>query len=207
MTLLSLSLSCFPALVVLLALVDGVWICRVPNLINLMSLPLILYGLPLLSYRIHNYFFPLQEGISFLVGSEYSPWWGSYQFQLIYITFPCLESLLRLIPGAFSLWLRLWGSQIGCHVIWTPALQLSDRGLLHVGDRVIFGHDVGLYCHIIKPKRDNLMLYVRSIQIGGDVFVGAGSRLAAGVQIEAGSYLPILTDVYPNQRYQAQEKQ
>lgn len=205
MTVLSLSLSLFPSLIVLLTLADLIWICVRPDPVNLMGLPVILYGLPLLAYRIHNRFFPLKEGISFLVGSEYSPWWGSYQFQLIYITFPCLESLLRLIPGAFSVWLRLWGSQIGRNVIWTPALQVSDRGFLQVGDRVIFGHSVGLYCHIIKPKRNNLMLYLRSIKIGRDTFVGAGSRLAAGAEIEAGSYLPILTDVYPNRRRHTQE--
>lgn len=201
MTLLSWILSLFPLFIVSLTIADLIWICAEPGLINLILLPVILYGLPLVGYRIHNHLFRVEEGISFLVGPEYSPWWGSYQFQLIYITFPFLEALLRLIPGAFSLWLRLWGATIGRHVIWTSSLRLSDRGFLQVGDRVTFGYDVGLYCHIIKPKRKNLMLYLRSIKIGDGVFIGAGSRLAAGVEIESDSYLPIQTDVYPNQRY------
>ena len=49
-----------------------------------------------------------------------------------------------------------------------------------------------------------MMLYVRAIRIGNDVFIGAGSRIGPGVVIDDGVYLPILTDLYVNQKVDAQ---
>lgn len=200
MTLLSTILAFFPALVILLASVSFLGICIAPSVVTVILFLFSLYGFPLCIYRIHHYFYPVVEGISYLKGKNYSPWWGSHQIQAIYITFPALEALLRLIPGLFSLWLRLWGSQIGRSVYWTPQIQIADRGLLEIGDRVIFGYGVGLYSHVIKPRKGDLMLYVKKIKIGDDVFVGAGSNLGPGVTIASGSYIPALTNVYPNQK-------
>jgi hypothetical protein len=198
MTLLSNILAFFPALVILAAGVSVYWLCVVPGIFSILAIVLSLYGLPLLAYHLHNYFYPIADGISYLRGDNYSPWWGSHQIQSIYIAFPALETLLRLIPGAFSAWLRLWGAQIGQGVYWTPHLEIADRSLITIGDRVVFGYQVALCSHVIKPKKDNLMLYVKKIQIGDDVFVGAGSRLSAGTEIKAGTFVPVLTTLYPD---------
>ena len=200
MTLLSTILAFFPTLVMLLASVSFLGVCMTPSIITVLLLLFSLYGFPLVIHRTHNYFYSIIEGISYLKGKSYSPWWGSHQIQAIYIAFPALETLLRLIPGLFSLWLRLWGSQIGRGVYWTPQIQVADRGLLEIGDRVIFGYGVGLYSHVIKPRKGDLMLYVRKIKIGDDVFVGAGSHLGPGAAIASGTYIPVLTHVYPNQK-------
>ncbi len=157
-----------------------------------------LYGFPVLVYRLHQQIYPLKNGISYLQGENYSPWWGSHQLQLIYIAFPALETLLRLVPGLFSIWLRLWGAQIGKQVYWTPGLEIADRGLLTIGDNVVFGHQVGLYSHIVKPRRDNLMLYLKPITIGDDSFIGAGSYIGPGATITAGSFLAAGSELYPN---------
>jgi hypothetical protein len=200
MTLLSTILAFFPTLIVCLASVSFLGICIAPSLVTVAIFLFVVYGLPLMTYRVHNYFYPVVEGISYLKGKTYSPWWGSHQIQAIYIAFPALEALLRLIPSLFSLWLRLWGSKVGQHIYWTPQIQIADRGLLEIGDRVIFGYGVGMYSHVIKPRRGDLMLYVKKIKIGDDVFVGAGSNLGPGVTIASGSYIPVLTHVYPNQK-------
>jgi acetyltransferase-like isoleucine patch superfamily enzyme len=198
MTLLGTIVSYFPAFVILSAGTSFFWLCFSPGIFSALAFFLSLYGLPLLAYRIHAHFYPIEEGISYLRSSEYSPWWGSHQIQCIYIAFPALETLLRLIPGVFSFWLRLWGAKIGRGIYWTPHLELADRGLIEVGDRVVFGYQVGIYSHVIKPKKDNLMLYVKRVKIGNNVFIGAGSRLAAGVEIKDDSYLPVMTEVFPN---------
>src|SRR6266851_3058498 len=65
---------------------------------------------------------------------------------------PLLELFLQLTPGAFSLWLRLWGSRIGRRVHWTPRVEIADRSMLAVGDDVVFGHKVECYAHAIKPS-------------------------------------------------------
>jgi hypothetical protein len=201
MTVLSTILSFFPTLIILMAGASWLWVCWSPGIFSVLALFFSLYGFPVLAYRIHQYFFPVKEGVSYLLGKDYSSWWGSHQFQTIYIAFPALEVLLRLIPGLFSFWLRLWGAKVGKSVYWTPALEISDRGFVEIGDRVVFGHRIGIYSHVIKPKKQDLMLYVKKVKIGSNVFLGAGSYLAPGSIVEDGTYLPIMTQVYPNKRW------
>lgn len=200
MTLLSLILSFFPAFILLMAGVSFLWVCYSPGMISVFTLLLILYGFPVIVYRIHNYFYPIKEGISYLQGKEYSPWWGSHQIQAIYLAFPSLETVLRLIPGAFSCWLRLWGAKVGKGIYWTPQFEIADRGLIEIGNSVIFGHRIGVYSHAIKPKKEDLMLYVKTVKIGDNVFLGGGSSLGPGVIIESETYLPAITNVFPNQK-------
>lgn len=200
MTLLSKILLFFPAIVLLLTGGALIYFAHSPSIFSALAILFSLYGFPVFIYRLHQWIYPIKEGISYLQGKEYSPWWGSHQIQVIYIAIPALEAVLRLIPGVFSGWLRLWGAKIGENVYWTPGLEIADRGLLEIGDRVVIGHRVGIYSHIIKPRKQNLMLYVKKVKIGNDVFVGAGSNLAPGVTIENGVYLPVATNLYPNQK-------
>lgn len=196
---LGLILSCFPTLILCLSTVAFIYLCAHPSIFSLASLLLVVYGLPPLMYHLHHQFYPVEEGISYLRSKDYSAWWGTHQIQVIYIAVPVLEALLRLVPGLFSLWLRLWGAKIGQNVYWTPGLEIADRGLLEVGDRVVFGHRTGLYAHVIKPSKNNLMLYVKKISIGSDVFIGAGAVLGPGAKIEQCVYIPAKSQLYPNQ--------
>ncbi len=202
MSLLSTILLFFPSLVLFLTGGALVYFAHYPGILSVLMVLGCLYGLPMLVYRLHEWFYPVREGISYLRGQDYSPWWGSHQIQVIYIAIPALEAILRLIPGAFSGWLRLWGSQVGRNVYWTPGLEIADRGLLEIGDRVIMGHRVGIYPHIIKPRKQDLMLYVKKVKIGSDVFLGAGTHLGPGVVIADGTYLPVASHLYPNQKVQ-----
>ncbi|MBN4004348.1 DapH/DapD/GlmU-related protein [Nostoc sp. LPT] len=202
MTVISNIILFFPTFILLLTGAAIVYLAYSPNIFSILAVFLCIYGLPVLVYRLHEWVYPVREGISYLQGKEYSPWWGSHQIQVIYIAIPVLEAVLRLIPGVFSCWLRLWGAKVGRDVYWTPGLEIADRGLLEIGDRVVIGHRVGIYSHIIKPRKQNLMLYVKKVKIGSNVFVGAGSHLAPGVVIGDGSYLPAATNLYPNQKVQ-----
>lgn len=159
------------------------------------------YLLPVVCYRLFVIAYPLEPGLSNLAEKRFSPWWASHQIQLIYTAVPALEAVLRMIPGAYSIWLRLWGSRIGSSVYWTPRMEIHDRGLLHIGDGVVFGHKVELYGHTVTPKRQRLLLYTGLVTVGAGAFVGAGSRLAPGVVVEPGAVVPILTDLYMNARY------
>ncbi|MBD1833775.1 acyl transferase [Cyanobacteria bacterium FACHB-472] len=201
MTFLSVILSFFPTIVILLAISSFLWGCFSPGIFSILTLLFSLYGFPLLVYRIHELFYPIKEGISYLGTKEYSPWWGSHQIQVIYIAFPALETLLRLIPGAFSIWLRLWGAKVGKSVYWTPQLEIADRGLVEIGDRVIFGHGIGIYSHIIKPRKNDLMLYVKKVKIGTNVFLGAWNHVGPGVAVEDETYVPVATHLYPNKKF------
>ena len=198
MTLTSTILSFFPAAVMLLGFISFLWVCYSPGILSVAALLFCFYGLPLLIHKIHDHFYPIEEGISYLGGKEYSPWWGSHQIQLIYVTFSFLESALRLIPGAFSLWLRLWGAKVGKNVYWTPAIEIGDRSLIEIGDRVLFGQSCGIFPHVVKPKKQDLMLYVKKVKIGSDVFIGAGSKLTPGVIVKDQTFIPANSCLYPN---------
>ena len=210
MTLLSRFLALFPGLVVGLASLSFIWLCLADSwgsgLLRFGCLLSALYGLPVMAHRLHARVYPLVEGVSYLKGEQYSPWWGTHQLQSIYIAFPLLESVLRLVPGVFSGWLRLWGAQIGRQVYWGSIGEIADRGLLKVGDRALIGHRTGLYAHIIKPKRDNLLLYVKAIEIGNDAFVGSGSYLGAGVVVTEGAYLESGSEIHPNKTVSMQQR-
>lgn len=202
MTRLSRAVSLFPALVLALAAHAAVLVVRRPGLLPAAWLLFVLYGLPVAAFRVHQALRPLEPGVSFLDGKEYSPWWGGHALQSLYVAVPALEALLRLVPGAYSAWLRLWGSRVGRGVYWTPRVEVADRSLLEVGDGVIFGHEVRMFGHGIKPTRGGrLLLYARRITIGAGAFIGAGTRMGPGVVVEAGAVVPILSDLYPNRRF------
>ncbi|MBD2292534.1 acyl transferase [Anabaena sphaerica FACHB-251] len=202
MTVLSTILAFFPTLILLLTGSAIVYFIYSHNLLSILAIFFCIYGLPVLVYRLHEWVYPIKEGISYLQGKEYSHWWGSHQIQVIYIAIPVLEAVLRLIPGMFSFWLKLWGAKVGKNVYWTPGLEIADRGLLEIGDRVVIGHRVGIYSHVIKPRKQDLMLYVKKVKIGNNVFVGAGSHLAPGVVISDGTFISSATNLYPNQKVQ-----
>jgi hypothetical protein len=199
MTAMGRLISFYPALILSLAAGLAVWFVYHPLPVQPVGLVFVIYLLPPLTLRLHNLIWPLGEGLTNLAETGYSAWWGAHQIQLLFIALPQLEAILRLIPGCYSLWLRLWGSKIGHKIYWTPNIEVTDRSMIEVGHRVVFGHKCKLLGHAIKPKGGAPMLYLRKIKIGSDVFIGAGSRIGPGAVIEDGAYLPVLTDVYVNQ--------
>ncbi|MDJ0508506.1 MAG: acyl transferase [Crocosphaera sp.] len=168
-----------------------------PGWLSLATLLFYLYGFPLIIYHIHQYFYPLKEGISYLKGDQYNPWWGTQQIQILYNTFPVLEKILHLIPGLFSIWLRLWGAKIGKNVYWVPTVSIIDRGLLEIGDGVIMGHQSSICAHSIKPKKNNIVVFVEKIKIGNQAFIGGDVRISSGVEIEANTFVPYGKWIYP----------
>jgi hypothetical protein len=204
MTLRSRLFALFPAawlVVVLLAL--AYWVAAPWSLPRLILVLAELYLLPVACFRLHQVAWPLTEGKTRLDAEVYVPWWGAQQMQIMYTAFPALEAALRLVPGAYSAWLRLWGASVGRDVHWTPLVEITDRSLLDVGDAVIFGHRSACYAHVVQRRSDGLLLYVRRIRIGPAVQIGAGSRLGPGATIDAGVVLPILTDVGVGRRVRA----
>jgi len=185
----------FPALWLAGSALCVLYVAHVPGLASALALLAVLYVVPVAAYRVHEWLWPLAEGPSRIDGPGYSPWWGGHQCQVMYTAFPALEAALRLVPGVYSAWLRLWGGRVGRGVYWTPLVELTDRALIDVGDGVVFGHRVACYAHLVKPRSDGLVLYVQRIRIGDGVLLGAGSRLGPGAHIDAGAALPILTDV------------
>jgi hypothetical protein len=203
MTLKAKLLSLSPGLILGSAALCVLWAVIASSPWPLLAVPLVLYGVPPLAYRVHDRLWPLKEGPAYLVNEGYIPWYGGHQLQLIYVALPSLEAMLRLLPGVYSAWLRLWGSQVGRGVYWTPVVQVLDRGMVEIGDGAILGHGVVIFSHVIKPaKKDGeLLLFVKKVRIGAGVLLGAGVYMGPGVVVADGSMVPATTHLFPNARW------
>ena len=147
--------------------------------------PVVLYVVPLVPGRLLRAL--LRSAPSEIpVGSrDFLRWWASFQWQVLFLRFPVLEEILRLIPGLYSLWLRGWGSHIGKLTYWAPQTIILDRGFLDIGDHVIFGAGVRLNPHVMERDSET-RLRLAAVRIGDGAMIGGYSLLTAGTEIAAG---------------------
>lgn len=133
---------------------------------------------------------PLRAGSFRLDAPEFLRWWASAQGQILFCRFPFLEEMLRLVPGLYSAWLRLWGARVGRLTFWAPGVRILDRSLIEVGDDVIFGAGVRLNPHVIAADEDGTTrLHLGPVSIGAGCRIGGYSLLTAGTVVEPGQEL------------------
>jgi hypothetical protein len=145
---------------------------------------LALYLAPPLLARTVRALFAIPEGKMPLGSKAFFSWWTLFQLQMIFCRLPQLEEMLRLVPGAYSAWLRLWGAHIGRLTFWSPGTLVLDRPFLSVGDDVVFGAGVHIDPHVLaKNATDQIELILGTIKIGDRTRVGAYSLLTAGSEI------------------------
>jgi hypothetical protein len=119
--------------------------------------------------------------------SAFLRWWALTQLQVVFNRLPQLEELLRLVPGLYSSWLRLWGSRVGRLVFWSPGVVVTDRQLVDVGDGAVLGMGAKVAPHIVVREPDGVTRLVAApvvigagAVVGGLTVFGPGSRMAAG---------------------------
>ena len=146
--------------------------------------PVVLYIVPLVPGRLLRK--SLQSAPAGIpIGSgDFLCWWASFQCQVLFLRFPVLEEILRLIPGLYSLWLRGWGSRIGKLTYWAPQTVILDRGFLEIGDHVVFGAGVRLNPHVMERDPEPI-LRLAPVKIGDGAMIGGYSLLTAGTEIAA----------------------
>ncbi len=138
-----------------------------------------LYILPLIPARLLRESLRKSSSEIPLGSADFLKWWACFQCQVLFLRFPATEEIIRLIPGCYSLWLRLWGSRIGSLTYWAPRTTILDRGFLNIGDNVVFGAGVKLNPHVIE--KGNLLL--APVMIGDRASIGGYSLLTAGTVI------------------------
>lgn len=149
-----------------------------------------LYLVPPILVRLLGWLRPLRAGSYGLDAPDFLRWWASAQGQIIFCRLPFLEELLRLVPGLYSAWLRLWGAKIGRLTYWAPDVQILDRSLLEIGDEVIFGAGVRLNPHVIADDENGVaQLHLGPVRVGSGCRVGGYSLLTAGTIVEPGQTL------------------
>ena len=144
----------------------------------------LLYLMPPLAARSILLFCGRREGRITIGSRDFFVWWALLNLQVIFCRFPVLEELLRLVPGLYSAWLRLWGARIGRLTYWAPGTRILDRPFLEIGDDVIFGAGARLNAHVLaRDPSGDLELLLATITIGARSMIGGYSLLTAGTQI------------------------
>ncbi|MGH7954300.1 MAG: hypothetical protein ACREFE_20585, partial [Limisphaerales bacterium] len=144
----------------------------------------ILYLLPPLIARLILFAAPISQGCIPVGSKAFFSWWTSFQLQIIFCRLPFLEEILRLIPGLYSIWLRLWGSHIGRFTYWSPGTAITDRSFLRIGNDVVFGAGVRLNAHVLTKNKDGKMeLLLANLKIGDRAVIGGYSLLTTGTEI------------------------
>lgn len=165
--------------------------------------PVVLYLLPPIAVRITQWWRPLPSGRAELASGSFLRWWATAQWQMVFARLPSLEEALRLVPGLYSAWLRLWGAAVGSLVYWSPGIIVLDRSLVDIGDRVAFGSGVRVSPHVIAPGPDGrAALFIGRISIGADALIGAYSILLPGCEIAAGEVTPPLRSIHAFSRFE-----
>ncbi len=199
MTLLGRTVRFFPLLHLLLLLYSVAALMLEPGLLTLVNLLFVAYLLPPLLFRLYSIRYPPEAGRWILNQPQRNDWWIAHQLQLPYAVLPVLESLLRLVPEAYSLWLRLWGSRVGRNIYWTPRVEILDRHMMVLGDNIVFGHRVVCCAHVIDLKENgDLVLIQKPVTIGSDCLIGAGAHLGPGVEIPEKTRVPYHAEYYFN---------
>jgi hypothetical protein len=164
--------------------------------------PAILFLLPPLAVRAHARWRPLASGRLEPGSRGFLHWWFTAQWQVIFTRLPILEEMIRMIPGLYSLWLRLWGARVGALVYWSPGVVILDRPLVKIGNRVVFGVGARLNPHVLAPNGPRQMaLYLSPITIGDDALVGGYSLLLPGCEVADGEVTPPFRTIHAFSRF------
>ena len=146
----------------------------------------VLYLVPPLLCRAFLFLHPIREGKIVPGSRDYFFWWFTLNLQILFCRFPFLEETLRLVPGLYSAWLRLWGAKIGRFTYWAAGTFVIERSFLEIGDDVVFGAGVRLTPHVLARDVDGESeLMLGTIKIGDRAMIGAYSLLTAGTEIAA----------------------
>lgn len=163
---------------------------------------LVLFLAPPLIVRLATAWKPLSTGLVEPGSTAFLYWWFTAQWQVVFTRLPALEEMMRIVPGLYSLWLRLWGARVGALVYWSPGVVILDRGLVRIGSRVIVGTAARLNPHALAPVAPGKMkLYLAPVTIGDDALIGASSQLLPGCVIAAGEVTPPFRTIHAFSRF------
>ncbi len=164
--------------------------------------PAILFLVPPLVVRASTWWRPLASGRLEPGSRGVLHWWFTAQWQVIFTRLPVLEEMIRMVPGLYSLWLRIWGARVGSLVYWSPGVIILDRPFLRIGSRVIFGIGVRLNPHVLAPNGARRMaLYLSPITIGDGALIGGYSVLLPGCEVAEGEATPPFRTIHAFSRF------
>lgn len=156
-----------------------------------------IYLIPPILVRLLYFFGGRPQGKLNAQSSAFWVWYTGAQLQAIYLRFPFLEEILRIIPFTYSMWLRLWGSEIGAGVYWAPGCEILDRPHLRIKGYNIIGYKATLTSHLMNTTVDDLELIVADSLVESGATVGGHAGVGPGSIVCARETLPATMNLAP----------
>ncbi len=170
------------------------WCCRCSGLWPRWAwalAPPTLFLLPPLVVRLALLVRPLAAASIELGSGAFLLWWFTAQWQAIFNRLGFLEELLRLVPGLYGAWLRLWGARVGRLVYFSPECRVVDRPFVVLGHRVLLSIGARLSPHLVSRGPDGVArLLLAPIEIGDGAMIGGHSWLGPGAFVAPGEMTP-----------------
>jgi len=149
----------------------------------------------------------IQPGVQTVTEKVFMTWWVTAQAQMIFNRLPFLEEVLRLVPGLYSLWMRLWGAQIGRLTFWGPNVRIVDRPLIIIGDDVVIGGGCQIGSHLlVRDESGAMRLQIAHVEIGAQALVGTYSMIGPGVVIEPQAEVRACAIIPPFNRWRGDKR-
>lgn len=167
------------------------WLWPVSMVCRLFLFGFTLYLLPALVVRAVMAIGGRPQGLLHQDSGGFKRWWFAFQCQTVFNRLPWLEELLRLVPGLYALWIRLWGGRVSPRCYIAPGATLLDRWAVEVQTGAVLGYGCLLVAHLGTRGVDGRgMLLVAAPCVQQDAIVGGLAKLGPGATLLAGQVLP-----------------
>lgn len=149
------------------------------------------YLLPPLACRLILSAFGKPEGRLTQDMTAYRVWWALTQWQMLFNRLPWLEELLRLVPGLYASWIRLWGGNVSPLAYVGPGVLITDRYLVDVGRGAVLGVKSTIAGHmVIRDEAGRWIVVVAAPSVEPEAILGGYAGLGPGARLRAGHVLP-----------------
>ena len=167
------------------------WLLPVSMVCRLFLFGFTLYLLPALVVRAVMAIGGRPQGLLHQDSGGFKRWWFAFQCQTVFNRLPWLEELLRLVPGLYALWIRMWGGRVSPRCYIAPGATLLDRWAVEVQTGAVLGYGCLLVAHLGTRGVDGRgMLLVAAPCVQQDAIVGGLAKLGPGATLLAGQVLP-----------------
>jgi hypothetical protein len=150
-----------------------------------------IYLLPPLASRLTILLFGRPEGRFTQDMPAYRVWWVLTQWQILFNRLPWLEELLRLVPGLYAFWIRLWGGNISPFAYIGPGVLITDRHAIRVERGAVLGMHGILAGHlVVRDENGRWVVLAAAPVVESEAILGGDAKLGPGAILRAGQMLP-----------------
>lgn len=187
----SLSLNFVPVAIIASGIALAAELCRTAIGASLFAVAWI-YLLPPCASRLLMAFGGRPQGKFTQDSRAYRVWWALTQLQIVFNRAPWLEELLRIVPGLYALWIRLWGGHLSFLAYVAPQVLITDRHSVRVGRGAVLGMRAVLCGHLVQRDEAGRWLVMAAAPVvESEAILGGDCRMAPGAVLRAGHVLPV----------------